>query len=317
MNERDVDRAVAAAIEGDASARRVLAARVAADPVGRVLFSGGGGVDRRLRLCETLAPVYRRTLAAMGIERADPGYLFDLLAPLTMALSDRAAARSRPLLVGLGGGPGAGKSTLSALLAACLPVAVPGAPRCLGVSLDDFYRSREERLRRGFRWRTLPGTHDTERLDTFLSDLDRAAAPFAVPRYDLGRDAPAADEVLALAPEICIFDGAMVGARLPGYEGLARRLDMLVYLDVAVPLLKEWRFARERNIRDRTGGAAGFAPAEMQAFWDEALGPSIEKWVRPNAKIADLVIAIGPGRRIEGARIRAVDAPLPEVLSHG
>jgi pantothenate kinase-related protein Tda10 len=211
-------------------------------------------------------------------------------------------ACSHAYLIAIGGGPAAGKTTLSTLLAACLHAVIAPPTRCLSLSLDDFYLAREERQRRGFKWRTLPGTHDTKRLEAFVAALDRTSHPLSVPRYDLGRDRPMQDEILAGAPGLCVFDGAMVGSRLPGYDALARRIDFFIYLEVPIRQLKAWRFQRERRIRENSGGQAGFSEAQMSDFWAEALRPSIEQWVMPNAEIADLVLKIGPNRTVLGAR---------------
>ena len=251
--------------------------------------------DARHDLLPRIAPIYRRTMAELGVAAPDPGFLLHVLLPLTRFLGDRIDVRRRNCLIGLGGGPGVGKSTLSRLLSRCLPVASNGPLDCLSLSLDDFYRPRDARLRRGYKWRTLPGTHDTERLADFVAAFDGGTVPLSVPRYDLGRDAPAPDDVRHRAPDVCVFDGAMVGARMPGYGALTERLDLLIYLDAPVSLLKRWRFERERKLRSRSGGAAGFSPRDMADFWREALRPSIDAWVAPNAASADLVIGFGTG----------------------
>ena len=254
-----------------------------------------GAIHDRLRL------ICIATLRDMGIDPSDTSYLDDLILPLALFIRARARARTGAYLVGIGGGPGAGKTTMSRLLARCLQEIDRPAATCLSLSIDDFYRAREDRLRMGYKWRTLPGTHDTDRIAAFLSALDDSGATIAVPRYDLGRDEPLPDEPLIARPAICLFDGAMVGSTLPGYEVLARRLDFFIYLDVPTPLLRRWRFDRERKLRQRSGGKSGFPLRRMQEFWREALGPSIDKWVRPNAQTADLVLKFDAVRAVTAA----------------
>jgi len=306
MIDRAADKIVVAAAQGDTDACQGLAKRLAQDPLQQALFpQAPDAFQQRLALFDTLSPGYRQTMQRAGVADPSPGFLFNMVVPLCLHLSGIMARRTAPMLIGIGGGPGAGKSTLSRVLANSLQVMAEHPITCLSLSLDDFYFSKQERLRRGFKWRTLPGTHDTERLAQFVQALDAQGASMAVPRYDLARDCPGPDDRLARPPDICVFDGAMVGSRLPGYDVLAQRIDVLIYLDAPVALLKHWRFARERAFREASGGTAGFSPEDMRAFWKEALKPSIHKWVMPNAAHADLVIGLGPGRMIESARTKS------------
>jgi len=262
----------------------------------------GPGAERilaatRQELVATLTPLYRAEMARSGVSDPSPAYLSELVVPLLLHLRAAMTGRDRPYLLGLAGGPGAGKSTLARLLCACLPMVTNPAAAALSLSLDDFYFDPEERRRRGFAWRTQPGTHDTGRLADFLAAMDRRDPAIAVPRYDLGRDRPGTDDSVP-PPDVCVFDGAMIGSRLPGYDRLADRFDFLVFLDLPVALLKEWRFAREARIRARSGGEAGFHPDEMEAFWSEALEPCYHAHVLPNAARADLVLGLDAGRRV-------------------
>ena len=263
---------------------------------------------QQMSLFHKVLPVYRRSMARLGIDDADPDFLFGFVLPILRYLTPFVAKRRRPFLIGLAGGPGVGKTTLSALLADLFRHTLMPEPRCLSLSLDDFYFSKEERARRGFQWRTLPGTHDTDRLAQVLKQIDTSSKGLSVPRYDLGADAPLPDERLDRTPDICLFDGAMTGSRLPGYDVLAQRLDILIYLDASLDLLKEWRFSREKRLRIRSNGQTGFAPDKMQAFWSEALYPSVVDYVRPNMAHADLVIELGADRRLEGARVQTASA---------
>ncbi|GIX30777.1 MAG: kinase [Porticoccaceae bacterium] len=99
-------------------------------------------------------------------------------AALADALARRAAGRSRPLVVGIAGAPGSGKTTLAAHLARLLeerhrlPAVV--------LSLDDFYLPRAARRRLArrlhplFAVRGVPGTHDLRLLGRTFAALERA-----------------------------------------------------------------------------------------------------------------------------------------------
>ena len=88
-------------------------------------------------------------------------------------LSQRAHAANRPVVVGLNGAQGSGKSTLSELLAELLPKFFD--VDCHVLSIDDFYLSKAQRRKLGaavhplLATRGVPGTHDCPRLNDALA----------------------------------------------------------------------------------------------------------------------------------------------------
>ena len=93
------------------------------------------------------------------------------------------AGRARPLLVGVVGLPGCGKSTL----AASVIHALSDVPSIV-VSLDDFYLPADERRARGLPLRGPPGTHDLTLLDAFVDQLRRPVSTLLVPQFDRARE---------------------------------------------------------------------------------------------------------------------------------
>src|SRR6478672_9594557 len=89
-------------------------------------------------------------------------------------LTRRARTARRPLLIGLSGLQGSGKSTLSAQLTCTLNLSGVSA---FAMSLDDFYLGRRDRARLArdvhplFTTRGVPGTHDLELFGRTLAAL--------------------------------------------------------------------------------------------------------------------------------------------------
>ena len=116
--------------------------------------------------------------------------------------------------VGISGGQGTGKSTLSRLIVAA--GAVRGI-RAQALSIDDFYRTRAERHRLAEEVHPLlatrgpPGTHD---IDAARHALDTLPAPgdVVVPRFDKGIDDRAGHTVLHGPADLVVLEGWCVGA---------------------------------------------------------------------------------------------------------
>jgi D-glycerate 3-kinase len=206
-------------------------------------------------------------------------------------LAERIAgwAGVRPLVVGICGPQGSGKSTLTEGLA---PLLEARGLRTAVLSLDDLYLTRAERLALAadvhplLATRGVPGTHDVA-LGLATLDALAGSGPVALPRFDKAADdrAPVADWPVLQAPaDVVLLEGWCVGARprsaaalttpvnalerdedpdgtwrafantaLAGpYAELFGRLDRLVLLlapDFAV--VRTWRGEQEARLRER------------------------------------------------------------------
>lgn len=195
----------------------------------------------------------------------------------------------RPLIVGVCGAQGSGKSTLSRHL--CERIETRGGRVAL-LSIDDLYLSRKGRAQLAadvhplFATRGVPGTHD---VGLGLSVLDglRAGQRVRLPRFDKSSDDPRPDgewPVVDRPVDVVLFEGWCVGARpqadaalsvpvndlersydpdvgwrhavnaaLNGpYRDLFARLDRLVFLaapDFAV--VRDWRTQQEHGLKHR------------------------------------------------------------------
>ena len=224
-----------------------------------------------------------------------------LPASLPLPLSDwlqqaLATVSDRPLLLGIVGLPGCGKSTWAQRLGAWAGDQGLG---WLAVSLDDFYLEPAERLARGFFRRGPPGTHDIERLTRFLGQVQSdVAAPnertVHIPIFDRDAERRLPDRVVTYPAEkplrLCLIEGWFVGAAAPGYEGLAAALDRRVYLDMPEQAARDARLAREAALR--TAGRPAMSAAAVETFWAEALAPGFARWVYPLRGGADVVITL-------------------------
>jgi D-glycerate 3-kinase len=151
---------------------------------------------------------------------------------LAARIGDLVRARPRPLIVGLCGPQGSGKSTAAATIQALLQ---EQALRAAILSLDDLYLTRADRSRLAKEVHPLlatrgpPGTHDIPLGLQALADLG-ARGPTRVPRFDKAADdrMRVDDWPLVIANCDCIlFEGWCVGARPQPASALVRPVNVL------------------------------------------------------------------------------------------
>jgi D-glycerate 3-kinase len=192
---------------------------------------------------------------------------------------------SAPVLLGLLGSQGSGKTTLTALLK--LLLAQRGL-RVLALSIDDFYlpyvdrqvlQGRDPRLI----WRGPPGTHDLALLEDVLKQLKAGRSTVSVPRFNKSAQNGAGDRQgfeSVGAVDLVLLEGWLVGTRpvalsqlqqlpwpivtpadrafaadmnlaLHRYQPLWAMLDRLAVLPLAdYRWSQQWRQQAERERRD-------------------------------------------------------------------
>lgn len=195
-----------------------------------------------LSAAETHALAERLTRALEGgeLERAFGsnlrGQLADVYIPLAAWLARTRKAYDRPLVAGLNGAQGSGKSTLSRLLQDILEREF--GLRSAGFSLDDLYLTRRERRRLArtvhplLETRGVPGTHDVGLGLRTIRALKEAGEEDVVPipSFDKGRDdrSPDADWTRWRAvPDLILFEGWCVGAAPEPESALVEPLNEL------------------------------------------------------------------------------------------
>lgn len=256
---------------------------------------------------------------------------------LVAAIEGAAARRpDRPLVVGLCGAQGSGKSTLVQALTARIA-------RSEALSLDDLYLTRARREALAFdihpllRTRGVPGTHDVALGLSVFDSFDRGEAA-RLPRFDKASDDRRPENAWPILPadtRILLFEGWCVGAvaeaeaalidavnalerehdrertwrryvnaMLAGpYRMLFDRVDLLVLL--AAPdwdVVLKWRLEQERALRrDHAGDRGVMNDAEVAVFVShyERLTRHILSEMPDRA---DIVVELDQDRRWTGIR---------------
>jgi D-glycerate 3-kinase len=250
--------------------------------------------------------------------------MWNLWLPLATCLVAKQKEIARPFVQGILGGQGTGKTTLAAALTAILSCM---GLRCVGISIDDLYKTYAERQklmeidprldRRG-----PPGTHDVDLGIQVLDQLRQSSqATVDIPRFDKSKYGGAGDRTTPdtlMGADIILFEGWFVGAqpldpavfdhapapinsapdrqfaidmnaRLQDYLPLWQRLDSLMILYPAdYRFSKQWRQQAEQEAI--AAGAAGMSDAEVSEFVDyfwRALHP--ELFITPLMQNAALV----------------------------
>ena len=189
-------------------------------------------LELRSHLFHTIYPDLMQFCQTKGIKH-HPVFLdtlWNLWLPLAMQLASHRKQLERPLIQGILGGQGTGKTTLAAILTLILGHL---GYRTLSLSLDDLYKTYPERLALQQQdprliWRGPPGTHDIDLGIKVLDQLRRQQEnpnlqseiynlkSIAVPRFDKSAWGGAGDRA---APEIVenidiiLFEGWFVGVR--------------------------------------------------------------------------------------------------------
>ncbi|TCS39996.1 kinase [Reinekea marinisedimentorum] len=139
--------------------------------------------------------------------------------PLAQRIYDQALASTQPIVVGINGCQGSGKSTLTDLLVDVLSQQF----QCpaIGLSIDDFYLSKQERLNLSqkvhplFKTRGVPGTHNVGLMLDTLQRLKNGLLPTPIPSFNKAIDDPLPESqwpVEEQRVQVVLFEGWCVGA---------------------------------------------------------------------------------------------------------
>jgi D-glycerate 3-kinase len=144
--------------------------------------------------------------------------LWNLWLPLGIKIASSRQALGRPLIQGILGGQGTGKTTMSQILSLILQQL---GYRTLSLSLDDLYKTYSDRLALTqqyprLTWRGPPGTHDIDLGLILLDQIRQGKNPVTVPRFDKSAYSGAGDRTTPEIVEnvdIVLFEGWFVGVQ--------------------------------------------------------------------------------------------------------
>ncbi|MDH6061007.1 glycerate kinase [Chrysosporum bergii ANA360D] len=259
------------------------------------------------------------------------GVLWDLWLPLSIKIASHRQGLGRPLIQGILGGQGTGKTTMCRVLGLILQQL---GYNTLSLSLDDLYKTYGDRLvltQQDPRliWRGPPGTHDIDLGLQVLDQIRQGQSLVTVPRFDKSIYNGAGDRTnpeIVKNIDIVLFEGWFVGVqpinddvfnhapppistdedqrfardmnrRLNDYLPLWKRLDSLIVLhptDYHYSMV--WRKQAEQQMI--AAGKSGMSDAQVEEFvnyfW-RSLHP--ELFITPLVKSRlgiDLVVSINP-----------------------
>ncbi|PZD72997.1 Uridine kinase [Acaryochloris thomasi RCC1774] len=295
--------------------RSQLATQMLSDPDWAVAFgvtpeTVEDVIDVRSQLLPNLYPKVQQYWQDCQIQTPCIDLLWQFWLPLAQRLIQTHQQLNRPLIQGILGMQGAGKSTLTAML--CLILQQLGYTS-LTLSIDDLYKTYADRQQLQQQdprliWRGPPGTHD---IDIGIEILDRLrfAQAVDIPRFDKSAHNGQGDRSgfeSAQPADIVLFEGWFTGLfplpdsafedppapintpedltfaqemnqALNDYSPLWERLDSLIVLQLAdYQLSKRWRINAER-VAIATG-KTGMDKTEVEQFVDyfwKALHPKL------------------------------------------
>ena len=149
------------------------------------------------------------------------GQLNNFYLPISKRISKKYLRSKKTQVIGLTGGQGAGKSTISKIIKIILNKGFN--LETVIFSIDDFYKTFSERKKMNerisplFLTRGVPGTHDTNRLFRCIKNLkSKNFKPIFIPKFDKANDDRMNKKewlYIKKKPDIVIFEGWCVGAK--------------------------------------------------------------------------------------------------------
>lgn len=243
----------------------------------------------------------RHQLPAQYIDTID-----DYARPIAQALANKRQNDAHPLIVGVNGCQGSGKTTLSDALVTLLNTEFQ--LNTVAVSIDDFYLTKAERQKLAMDvhplllTRGVPGTHDVRLALETLRALTKSSGHVSIPRFDKAQDDRASQSHWDRqhAPmDVVILEGWCVGSEAQpmsslvepvneleetedregnwrhyvnaqlqlGYRELFQQLDVKIMLQApSFECVYHWRLEQEEKLKQKTTGKGIMSKEEIKTF---------------------------------------------------
>ena len=156
------------------------------------------------------------------------------LIPVSFWISKR-TNKKKPLMIGLAGGQGSGKTTISSILTLILKKYFK--LKVFKVSIDDFYKTRKDRKLLSKKkhpllmTRGVPGTHDIDLMLKFFKKINsKSFKNITVPKFNKAIDDRCKKSLwykLKFKPDVVIFEGWCVGAKAQTNKQLKNPINSL------------------------------------------------------------------------------------------
>jgi D-glycerate 3-kinase len=143
--------------------------------------------------------------------------------------------KKKPIIVGLTGGQGTGKTTVSSIIKLILIKYFKF--RVFKISIDDFYKTRKDRIKLSknihplLMIRGVPGTHDINMMLKFFKKIkSKKFMNYKLPKFNKAIDDRYKKNMwytLKSKPDVIIFEGWCVGAKSQNYKKLKKPINLL------------------------------------------------------------------------------------------
>jgi uridine kinase len=185
---------------------------------------------------------------------------------------------ARPLVVGIAGGTGSGKTTVAHKLAAAMP-----AERVLTIEHDSYYRDQshlsiEERAKTNF---DHPSSLESSLLAEHLREL-RDGRSVEIPSYDFATHSRRPERRRVHPAPLIIVEGILVFAEAQ----LREQMDIKIFVDTDADIRLIRRIRRDLEVRGRS-----FQSVRDQYY--ATVRPMHIEYVEPTKRWADLIVPEG------------------------
>ena len=169
---------------------------------------------------------------------------------------DKNKLKNKTFIIGLAGGQGTGKTTISSLIKLILKTYFK--LNVFKISIDDFYKTRKERLKLSksihplLLTRGVPGTHDVDMLNKLFYNIKKKKFnTMLIPKFDKSIDDRCNKKLwykLKKKPDVLILEGWCVGAKPEKKNTLSKPINEL---EKNLDSKKKWRLHVNNQLKNK------------------------------------------------------------------